>query len=123
MNQLDEKIAFDEKPLPNLRPAMYSHRIHDIQQAAKCAGDAIAIHGSMQRDLDVVAIPWVTVALGPDALIAGLENQLRVTVAPDSPVKKPHGRLAYTLLMGGALFMDLSIMPLTVDHDGHDSDG
>jgi len=100
---------------------MYSHRIHEIQQAAKCCGYALAIHGSMQRDLDVVAIPWIEVATEPGDLIAGLEN-LGFTVTPDSPKEKPHGRLAYTLLMGGALFMDLSIMPRTPDHDGHDSD-
>ena len=118
MNQLDEKIAYDEKPLPSLRPAMYSHRIHEIQQAAKCAGYAIAIHGSMARDLDVVAIPWITAAGSHHELIARLCNQLRATVAPKSPTKKPHGRMAYTLLLGGALFMDLSVMPRTPAEKG-----
>lgn len=98
------------KPLPNLKPAMYSHRIHEIQEAAHCAGYAIAVHGSLHRDLDVVAIPWTEHALAPKGLIAHFEN-LGFTMKPGDPVIKPHSRLAYTILLGGSLFMDLSVMP------------
>lgn len=99
-----------EKPLPNLKPAIYSHRIHEIQWAAYCAGYAIAVHGSLHRDLDVVAIPWIEGALHPKELIAYFEN-LGFTMKPGDPVEKPHGRLAYTIMIGGSLFMDLSVMP------------
>ncbi len=99
-----------EKPLANLRPAMYSHRMAEIQSAGRSCGYAIAIHGSMQRDLDVVAIAWTEHAMPPNSLIAHFQN-LGMTIGPDSPKEKPHGRITYTLLMGGALFMDLSIIP------------
>lgn len=102
-----------EKPLPNLKPAMYSHRIHAIQRAAHCAGYAIAVHGSMHRDLDVVAIPWTDHAIAPHGLIAHFEN-IGFTMKPGDPVYKPHGRLAYTIMMGGSLLMDLSVMPRTL---------
>ena len=105
-----------EKPLANLRPAMYSHRLLDIQSAGRSCGYAIAIHGSMQRDMDVVAIPWTEHAGPPEQLISHLTN-LGMTMTLEGPAEKPHGRLAYTLLMGGSLFMDLSVMPRTPDHD------
>lgn len=109
-----------EKPLPNLKPAMYSHRIHEIQQAAHCAGYAIAVHGSLHRDLDVVAIPWVEHALEPTGLMAHFRN-IGLTMKPGDPVVKPHGRLAYTIMIGGSLFMDLSVIP-PVPKGGNDSE-
>lgn len=96
----------------NLMPALYSHRIHDIATVARACGYCIAVHGSMQRDLDLVAIPWVKRATSPTHLVKQLCDELGCTVPKDRlPSRMPHGRLAYTLLMGGACFMDLSIMP------------
>lgn len=64
----------------------------------------------MQRDLDLVAIPWVTRATSPRWLVKQLCAELGCTVSGEV-TRKPHGRVAYTLLMGGACYMDLSIMP------------
>lgn len=99
----------------NLMPALYSHRIHDIQVICRAAGYAIAIHGSMQRDLDLVAIPWTKRAVKHTTLARRLCAELGCTLSEvkklTGATKKPHGRLVYTLMMGGACFMDLSIMP------------
>lgn len=103
----------DGKPLPSLMPAMYSHRLAEIQQTALECGYAVAIHGSMARDLDVIAVPWYPEAVRAERLVNHLCDVLGCLVTPDSPAEKPHGRLAFTLLMGGACFMDLSVMPLT----------
>lgn len=99
------------KPIANLMPALYSHRLHDIQTVARAEGYAIAIHGSMQRDLDVIAVPWVPEASAPDVLVQALCRRLRIKNADSEPTEMPHGRLVYTLLMAGACFMDLSVMP------------
>ncbi len=99
-----------DKPLANLRPAMYSHRIHELQAIAKANGYAIAIHGSMQRDLDVVAIPWVKNARTPKHLVKELCERMGLTSTKEA-TEKPHGRLAYTLMLRHAGFVDLSIMP------------
>ena len=104
-----------EKDPPNLMPAMYSHRIADIQACARICGYAVAIHGSMQRDLDIVAIPWTDDAESHQQLVHRMCMDLGVTKLDGDPKKKPHGRLAYTLLMGGSLFLDLSVMPRKVD--------
>lgn len=94
---------------PNLMPAIYSHRIHEIATIGYAHGYAMAVHGSMQRDLDIVAVPWTAKAKAARTLVKALCDHLGCEAA--APSEKPHGRIAYTLLMGGACFMDLSIMP------------
>ena len=100
-----------DKPLANLRPALYAPRIHEIQAIARAHGYAVAIHGSMQRDLDVVAVPWTDKATLGDDLVQALCDRMPCTLGPNSPTERPHGRMSYTLLMVGSLFMDLSVMP------------
>ena len=100
-----------DKPLANLMPALYSFRLEDIQRVGQQHGYAIAVHGSMQRDLDMVAFPWRAIVSYADELVAALCEALPAETLPDDPEIKLHGRLAYTLLMGGNLFMDLSVIP------------
>jgi hypothetical protein len=100
------------KPSASLMPAIYSHRIADIQCIARAHGYAIAIHGSMQRDLDVVAFPWTKKAVQPKTLVKRLCDGLDLMFDHSAnPKEKAHGRLAWTLLMNGACWMDLSVMP------------
>jgi hypothetical protein len=99
-----------DKPPANLMPALYSHRLHDIQACARPLGYAIAIHGSMQRDLDVLAVPWTDFAVTADELVQSLCDALGCKLSGEVGLM-PHGRRAYTLLMAGACFMDLSVTP------------
>jgi hypothetical protein len=94
----------------NLMPAMYSHRIHDIVVIGRSHGYCIAIHGSMQRDLDVIAVPWTAKPSPPHVFVTALCEAMECLQNGDGPERKPHGRLVYTLLMGGALWMDLSVL-------------
>jgi len=99
-----------DKPAANLRPTMYAHRVHELQAIAKANGYAIALHGSMMRDLDVVAIPWVKNARTPKHLVKELCERMGLRSTKEGTLK-PHGRLAYTLLLGDIGFVDLSVMP------------
>lgn len=98
-----------EKPVANLMPAMYSHRLHDIQTYARECGYAIAVHGSMQRDLDLIAVPWTEQACSAAELAVYLCHCMNLTQA-DNPSVRHHRRVVYTLLMGGSLFVDLSVV-------------
>jgi len=104
-----------DKPTANLMPALYSFRLEDIQRVARQHGYAVAVHGSMGRDLDMVAIPWRSNVCWADDLVAALCKALPAETLPTDPQVKLHGRLAYTLLMGGNLFMDLSVIPAASD--------
>ena len=105
------------KPTANMMPALYSHLLHDIQVICKTCGYAIAVHGSMQRDLDLIAVPWTKRAAKPATLVKRLCEGLGVAPDAGSPYEKSHGRIVYTLLMMGHGFVDLSITPREAGHD------
>lgn len=100
-----------DKPTANLTPALYAHRLNEIQAIGRAHGYAIAIHGSMQRDLDVLAVPWTARATIAADLVDALCDRMPCDLGTNSPTERPHGRMSYTLMMCGSLFMDLSVMP------------
>lgn len=100
-----------DKPLPSLRPTMYAHRVHELQAICHAHGYALALHGSMQRDLDAVAIPWTNLAQEAGVLIEALCTGMGLTIGPNSPSDKPHGRRVWTLMLSQWGFVDLSVMP------------
>lgn len=82
---------------------------------AREVGYALAVHGSLSYDLDLIAVPWTDEAVDPLALIdhlcgaIGLPDSFRATIT--GPVDKPHERLAWIIPMGNGLHIDLSVMP------------
>lgn len=98
--------------------------IEPMRTVARDCGYAIAVHGSLARDIDLVAIPWTDQAVDPELLVTRLAAVASSIVGRCNPsadwVKKPHGRRAVTLLLwGGDQFghvdIDLSIMPCVKD--------
>lgn len=88
-----------------------------IRLAARGLGYAITVHGSLSRDIDLVAIPWTESAHEPELLIQHIRGIIagiagRCCVTPNSPTEKPHGRKAYTFIHMGEAEIDLSVMPL-----------
>jgi len=93
-------------------PAYYALYFVGMAETARELGYALTLHGSMQRDLDVVAVPWTDEAVSAVALVARLVERHGMRVTDDSPKNKPHGRRAWVLAMGGKFYVDLSVMPL-----------
>lgn len=91
----------------------YELVIEPIRAAARRCGYAIAVHGSLQRDIDLVAVPWTQDATTADALEAVREVNGGVAV-PDDATAKPHGRLAWRIFLGGGPYIDLSVTPRMV---------
>jgi hypothetical protein len=106
------------------RAAAYVALYPMLQQIAKRHGYALAVHGSLHRDFDLVAIPWVEEASEPLALIRAFKKATRAVthhedfdhlVKDCKPNQKPHGRIAYSLhftnsgMYGG--YIDISVMP------------
>lgn len=90
-----------------------------LTDIARRYGYALAAHGSMQTDMDLVAIPWSDTATSADALATALRNYASGTMSAmfgnalvlSDPEQKPHGRVAYSILIGNAAVIDISIMP------------
>lgn len=101
----------------------YRHLIGPARVAARRHGYALAVHGSLVRDIDLIAVPW-TFKASPAAKVA---EAIRRAVARacgkagqlerddyhknGSPGRKPHGRLCWAYHLGGGPYVDLSVMP------------
>jgi hypothetical protein len=106
------------------RAAAYVALYPMLQQIAKRHGYALAVHGSLHRDFDLVAIPWVKEASDALSLIRAIKKATKTVthheesdkhVKDCAPSQKPHGRVSYSLhvtnhgMYGG--YLDISVMP------------
>jgi hypothetical protein len=81
-------------------------------EIARQHGYALAVHGSLARDFDLICIPWGDEPKEPQAVIDAIKAEFAVKEVGGPPSEKPHGRVAYTLSIGfGECFADLSFMP------------
>lgn len=103
------------------RKRHYQSLVPTIRRVARESGYAIGLHGSMTRDLDLIAAPWTKKAVSSETLALRIEKavckyrfirsykQLRKVVATYKP--KPHGRIAYVIMTGQRTYIDLSVLP------------
>ncbi|HKB93311.1 MAG TPA: hypothetical protein VKC62_03635, partial [Gaiellaceae bacterium] len=52
--------------------AVYCYLVPILAEVAREHGYALAVHGTMARDLDLVAIPWIDAAGSPSELAGAL---------------------------------------------------
>lgn len=100
---------------PTIAP-IYWVLFPQITEAARKLGYAIAVHGTIQRDLDLVAIPWTDEAVDADALAKSVIEACGGYLADwrkdtEDPTAKPHGRLAWSIHIDPHAYIDLSVMP------------
>jgi len=117
-----------EKPV-HVKPGFYTYCYEELKIIAKRYGYNLVIHGSMNRDMDLIAIPWVDPMLGTvDSMIQEFAEYLDATIMKMSDSQKycfPHGRYSYVLEMCRATYnhkkgewnedkqyyLDISIIP------------
>ncbi len=82
----------------------YASYIPSLQKIAGQCGYALAVHGSMKRDLDLIAVPWVKKAMTAESLVLMLQEATNgysysrnywKKQADSDP--KPFGRRAYII--------------------------
>ena len=99
------------KPRPSYAP-VYAALYPAMAEVARECGYALAVHGSLQRDFDVVAIAWTNVVQTPFDLITALTAKFDLKLI-GGPTVKNHGRVAWTLACGfGECSLDLSFTPV-----------
>ena len=86
-----------------------------LRLVARGCGYSLAVHGSLARDIDLIAIPWTKTADAAELLvqrlcgcIAGFTGR---ALSSRDWTDKPHGRRALTIITAGDAEIDLSIMP------------
>lgn len=98
----------------NGRAAFYAAMWDDIRQCAMDCGWAVAIHGSLNSDMDIMAMPWVQEAGSFEGLIREivklfhgnyLAEGFRITYG-----EKPWGRVVATIPIWADFYLDISTM-------------
>ncbi len=93
---------WNHPPLPDVEP---------IRNVARELGWAIGEHGSRERDLDLIAVPWTEEAVEWTDLVDAIGIAINAKVS-GKIVDKPHNRKALTLQIDGWFRpIDLSIFP------------
>jgi hypothetical protein len=101
----------------------YGRWIGPMREAAKANGYALAVHGSLARDIDIIAAPWTEEAVAPDVLMEALRAACEGYLPADdstneydhtkrNPAPKPYRRLAFKLYpCDGGTYFDVSVLP------------
>ncbi|WP_018629172.1 hypothetical protein [Niabella aurantiaca] len=117
-----------DKPV-KAKPHFYACCLLPMQEIAKDLGYNLIVHGSLNRDMDLVAIPWVDDPKPEAELIQALDRWLRGVSYTDESVERgylfsvlPGGRHGYVINLnrGGRYnqytdeqwYLDISITPL-----------
>ncbi len=104
---------------------LFEKLIEPLRARARELGYAVGVHGTLKRDIDLIACPWTN-----EAVEAGiLAEELRLVAAKingyaflnpreddrhhrdGQPGYKPWGRLCWSFHLGGGPYIDLSVMP------------
>jgi len=74
-------------------------------------GYALAIHGSLGRDMDLICVPWAESVSPPVDVVDEITSTYSI-VRVGEPTQKNHGREAWTISIGwGECAIDLSFLP------------
>lgn len=100
------------KPKPNNAPT-YMCLYPGLAEIARAHGYALAVHGSLARDMDLIAVPWIESPSEPEAVIAAIESSYGIRRIGEL-AQAPHGRLVQTIgIQFGECFIDLSFMQVS----------
>jgi hypothetical protein len=99
----------------------YAALLPTLQKVARECGYALAVHGTMTRDLDLIAAPWTEEATDDETLtealraacggkIYGAMHDGKTGKTDLNPVSRPHGRKGWVIHLGGP-YLDVSVMP------------
>ena len=91
----------------------------EMSSIARAHGYALAVHGSLARDFDLIAIPWVDRPSTSQQVVNAICYHYALQQA-GKPNLKPHGRLAYSLVaMHGDCMIDLQFVLTQQEKDNY----
>lgn len=110
-----------ERPSPHahLTREYYEVLIKPLRHVAERCGYALAVHGSLNYDIDLVACPWRDNPIDAASLAETIRKTAEAIIgiaeireSDKLPEKKPCGRLGWSFYLGGGPYIDLSVMPV-----------
>lgn len=117
------------------RGPLFACLYQGLCDVARANGYALAIHGTLVNDMDLIAVPWTEEAIAAEDLVAAIREHIGAVgyadlLRRDSPflsetaisqiverdggldaTEKPHGRRAWNLYLYAGAKVDLSILP------------
>lgn len=91
---------------------VYACLYPQLAELVRSHGYALAAHGSLARDFDLICIPWIDSPKSPQFIVDKITAAFAIRQV-GNPEQKKHGRVAYTLSLSfGECSVDLSFMPL-----------
>lgn len=95
---------------PNYAP-VYCALYPELAKIAREHGYALAVHGTMGRDFDLICIPWIEAPQSPASVVNAMTTKFSLKQIGEPSIRE-HGRLVYTLSLAfGECFLDLSFTP------------
>lgn len=96
----------------NGRAAFYAAMWDDIRQAAMDVGWAVALHGSLASDMDIMAMPWVENSESFETLIYRITTLFSDNKLVENYVitynEKPHNRVVASIPIWADFYLDIS---------------
>lgn len=101
----------------NGRASFYAAMWDDIRECAMDCGWAVALHGSLASDMDIMAMPWVEDAVSFEDLVFRISKLFRdndlISEYTITRGEKPHNRVVATLPIWTDFYLDISTMETT----------
>jgi hypothetical protein len=91
---------------------MYVNLYPKLAEIARKHGYAMAVHGSLASDMDLICIPWVENPGTPFDVCEEIISTFDIRLIGNGPTKKLHNREVWTISLSGSAYLDLSFMPV-----------
>ena len=88
----------------HIKPGLYAIYFEMLKDIAKHYGYNLVVHGSMARDLDLIAIPWVDDPRPEQEMILDFQNYLT-----GKHEVRPTGEIHYTVMPGNRHAYSISL--------------
>ena len=105
----------------NGRAAFYACMWDDIRQCAMDCGWAVGLHGSLNSDMDIMAMPWVETSTTFEELVARIVTLFSGNMSAENYCitynEKPHNRIVATIPIFADFYLDISTIKNTSTDD------
>lgn len=111
------------KPI-HAKPSLYAYYFESLKGIALKYGYNLVLHGSLNRDLDLIAIPWQKEIGSCEEMIEEFCEHLggmRMRMSKDQKYCFPHGRMSYVINLNRGersnpyddpqYYLDISVIP------------
>lgn len=96
-------------------PLMYVNYFGLLTKIVNNHGYALCVHGSVNRDFDLIAVPFEETVSPHDEVIMAIKKAIGNNGDSDELYSKvghePQGRICYTIECGGDGYFDISFTP------------